>query len=135
MRLLVFQCVHSRVPVQGVEGEYGFWLCSGVIWAGVVSWVLEILHGIVSGTFSASEFVAALPMRRSEGPGSSGISEGGCMRCGVSGSESSFRRACIFAAGDLSAAGAFGILDGLVSLCGRFPGAPFMLPVPCKCLP
>ena len=106
-----------------------------MIWAAVVSWVLEILRGLVSGTCSASEVVAALPMRRSEGPSSSGIFEDDGMRCGVSGSEPSSRRACIFAAGDLSAAGAFGILDGLVSLCGRFPGAPFMLPVPCRCLP
>ena len=109
-----------------------------MIWAVVVSWVLEILRGIDSGTCSASEVVAALPMRRSEGPGSPVISEGCGISCGASGSESSFRRACIFAAGDLSAAGAFGIVDGLVSICGRFPGAPFipfMLPVPCGCLP
>ena len=86
--------------------------------------------------FSASLAVAALSKRKLEGPGSSVISESDDILCGVSGSEPSFRRACIFAAGDLSIAGAFGIVDGLVSICRRFPGCPCsMLPVPWWCLP
>ena len=101
----------------------------------VVSWVLEILRGIVSGTCSASAVVAALLVRGSEGPGSSGGFKRDDVISGVSGSEPSRRRVGIFGAGDLSLAGAFGVVESLVSICGRFPGAPFMLPVPWKCLP
>ena len=96
--------------------------------------MLGILSGVVSGTWSASMTVVALPMRRSEGPGFSDISESDAMRCGVKRSESSLWRACIFAAGDLSTAGALGVVDGLVSICGRFPDGLFMLPVLWLCL-
>ena len=81
------------------------------VWAVIVSWMLEILRDIVSGTWSVSLAVAALPVRRLEGPGSSNSSESDVMLCGVNRSEPSFRRACTFAAGDLSIAGAAGIVE------------------------
>ena len=88
--------------------------------------MLEILRDIVSGTRSVSLAVAALPVRRLEGPGSSNSSESDVILCGVNRSEPSFGRACPFAAGDLSIAGAAGIVGDLVSVCGRFPGAFFI---------
>ena len=46
-----------------------------MVWAVIVSWMLEILRDMVSGTWSVSLAVVALPVRRVEGPGSSNSSE------------------------------------------------------------
>ena len=101
----------------------------------IVSWVLGILRGIASVICSASSAVVALPERRLEGPSSSDISASDGVLSGVSGSEPSRRRVCIFATGDRSLAGALGIVESLVYICGRFAGCLLMLTVLWWCVP